>query len=227
MDQAVQALGEWPAKNAQFYWGYDGHILTFPIEHGETMNVVAFRTKADGKWDHGHWVLPGDKATMIREFEGWGDDVQAILGMMTKTDIWALFDHPPADTYYKKAQICLLGDAAHATTPHQGSGAGMAIEDAFVLSRLLGHVREKSQLEAVFKAYDAVRRPRTQRLVETSRDAGYLYQFQKPGVGDNVEALRADLDGRMRWVWDIDLMEHLREAEMLLKEYDAQSRSKF
>ncbi|KAF9892271.1 hypothetical protein FE257_002048 [Aspergillus nanangensis] len=227
MGEATAAVGEWAANNAQFYWGYDGHVLTFPIEHGKTMNVVAFRTKDDGKWDHGsQWVLPGDKTNMLREFEDWGDDVKAILGMMTKTDIWALCDHPPADTYYKKGNICLLGDAAHATTPHQGSGAGMAIEDAFVLSHLLSHIRNKSQLESVFAAYDTVRRPRTQKLVTTSREAGELYEFQKPGVGDDVDALRANLDGRMRWVWDIDLVQHLKEAELLFREYNGQSDSK-
>lgn len=94
----------------------------------------------------------------------------------------------------------------------------MAIEDAFVLCRLLADIREKSQLEKVFMTYDAVRRPRTQKLVTTSRDAGCLYEFQKPGIGDNVEALRGDLDGRMRWVWDIDLPQHLEEAKMLFRE---------
>ncbi len=218
MDQAVAALGERAAQNAQFYWGYDGHVLTFPIEHGKTMNVVAFSTKKDGVWDHGaRWVLPGDRESMMCDFEGWGKDVRAILDLMTETDIWALFDHSPASTYYRKGRICLLGDAAHASTPHQGSGAGMAIEDALVLAQLLGEVKEKSQLEKAFKAYDAVRRERTQKLVTTSRDAGTLYEFQKPGVGDDVDKARADLDGRMRWVWDLDMQQHVEEAKKLFR----------
>ncbi|KAL1966024.1 hypothetical protein VTN77DRAFT_4964 [Rasamsonia byssochlamydoides] len=219
MEEAVAALGEWTAQNAHFHWGYDGHVLTFPIEHGKTMNVVAFRTKKDGKWEHGsQWVLPGNREQMLRDFEGWGTDVQAILGMMRNADIWALFDHPPARTYYRDSRICLLGDAAHASTPHQGAGAGMAIEDALVLSRLLGEVQDREQLGKAFRAYDAVRRPRTQKLVTTSRDAGCLYEFQKEGIGDDVEALRKNLDGRMRWVWDLDLEEHLREAMRLYRE---------
>lgn len=218
MDQAVAALGDMAASNAQFYWGYDGHVLTFPIEHGKTMNVVAFSTKKDGVWDHGsRWVLPGDKESMMRDFEGWGKDVHAILDMMTETDIWALFDHPPASTYYRKGRICLLGDAAHASTPHQGSGAGMAIEDALVLSHLLAQVGDKSELEKTFKAYDSVRRERTQKLVITSRDAGCLYEFQKPEVGDDVEALRANLEGRMKWVWDLDLEQHVEEAKKVFR----------
>ncbi|KAL9062368.1 MAG: hypothetical protein Q9157_008985, partial [Trypethelium eluteriae] len=217
MEEAVEALGEWTAKNAHFHWGYDGHVLTFPIEHGNTMNVVAFRTKKDGEWEYGsQWVLSGNKERMLSDYEGWGKEVQSILRMMRSPDIWALFDHLPAKTYYK-GRICLLGDSAHASTPHQGAGAGMAIEDAFVLSRLLARIKDKRQLERAFSAYDTVRRPRTQKLVSTSRDAGCLYEFQKEGVGDDVEALKKDLDGRMRWVWDADLEEHVGEA---LKTFD-------
>jgi 2-polyprenyl-6-methoxyphenol hydroxylase-like FAD-dependent oxidoreductase len=36
-----------------------------------------------------------------------------------------------------QGRVLLIGDAAHTTTPHMGQGAGMAIEDAVVLSQLL------------------------------------------------------------------------------------------
>ncbi|BDP43582.1 hypothetical protein DAETH_35510 (plasmid) [Deinococcus aetherius] len=36
-----------------------------------------------------------------------------------------------------RGRVLLIGDAAHTTTPHMGQGAGMAIEDAVVLSTLL------------------------------------------------------------------------------------------
>ncbi|PYH89324.1 salicylate 1-hydroxylase-like protein [Aspergillus ellipticus CBS 707.79] len=213
MEEAVAALGEDTARNNHFHWGYDGHLLTFPIEHGRTMNVVAFRTKMDGVWEHGgRWVLPGDQEKMLRDFKGWGKDVQAILGLMRKADIWALYDHAPASIYYRGSRMCMLGDAAHASTPHQGAGAGMAVEDVWVLSRLLAEVRGKADLERAFRAYDAVRRPRTQRLVRSSRDAGILYECQKEGVLDDVEKIRADLDDRMWWIWDLDLDAHLQEA---------------
>ena len=38
---------------------------------------------------------------------------------------------------WSKGRIVLLGDAVHATTPHLGQGAGMAIEDALVLAEEL------------------------------------------------------------------------------------------
>ena len=38
---------------------------------------------------------------------------------------------------WSKGRVVLLGDAVHATTPHLGQGAGMAIEDALVLAEEL------------------------------------------------------------------------------------------
>ncbi len=46
----------------------------------------------------------------------------------------------PAPWY--RGRVVLIGDAAHATTPHLASGAGMAIEDAIVLSEEVA-TREK------------------------------------------------------------------------------------
>lgn len=41
------------------------------------------------------------------------------------------------DEPWFQGRVILIGDAAHATTPHLGQGAGMAIEDAIVLSEEL------------------------------------------------------------------------------------------
>ena len=41
------------------------------------------------------------------------------------------------DEPWYRGRVVLIGDAAHATTPHLGQGAGMAIEDAVVLSEEL------------------------------------------------------------------------------------------
>ena len=41
------------------------------------------------------------------------------------------------DEPWYRGRVLLIGDAAHATTPHLGQGAGMAIEDAVVLAEEL------------------------------------------------------------------------------------------
>jgi len=212
MEKAVGAVGEELARNSQMYMGRSGHVLTFPIEKGRTMNVVAFQTKKDGKWEDERWVLPMKKEDMFDDFKGWGDSVQHILSLMEKPDVWALFDHPPAPTYYK-GRFAILGDAAHASTPHQGAGAGQAIEDAFIISNLLGEVNSVDEIEKAFRAYDAVRRPRSQKVVRTSREAAAIYEFEDKNLGTNLKALKQTLETRYDWIWNEDLPKQLEKAQ--------------
>ncbi len=124
-------------------------------------------------WDSKDWEIPSNHEEILADFQGWGEPIQNVLSLMGKPDIWALFEVPPAKTYFK-GRVYMTGDTTHASTPHQASGAGMAIEDAYVLSNPLGQVEDLSHIEAAFKAFDAVRRARTQKLVATSRECGEL-----------------------------------------------------
>lgn len=81
MEKAVVAIGDEFARNGQMYLGNAAHVLTFPIEKGATMNVVAFQTKKDGKWEDERWVLPMKKEDMFNDFHGWGDTVLRILSV--------------------------------------------------------------------------------------------------------------------------------------------------
>jgi salicylate hydroxylase len=81
MEKAVGAIGEELARNSQMYLGRHGHILTFPIEQGETMNVVAFQSKLDGKWEEERWVLPMERKDMNNDFMKWGETAQRILSV--------------------------------------------------------------------------------------------------------------------------------------------------
>jgi salicylate hydroxylase len=154
---------------------------------------------------------------MVEDYKHWSSPIRALIANLKSPDIWALFNHPPAPTYYiKKPFICLIGDAAHASTPHQGAGAGMCIEDVYVLSQLLSQCHAKSDLERAFHAYDAVRRPRSQKLVKTSEEAGMLWDFELPGVGDDLGELEQNARSRMVWIWDYDISEDVERARTMM-----------
>jgi len=177
--------------------------------------VVAFTSK--DTWENKDWVVGMKKEDMFADFADFGDHVKRILSLMQKSDCWALFDHPPAPTYYK-GRLCLLGDSAHASTPHCGAGAGMACEDSYVLSNLLGQIDDAKDIEAAFEAYDGLRRPRSQRLVKHSREQGQLYEFQLEEIGDDGKKLEESLSSRMGWIWDEDLQEELERAKKVLQQ---------
>lgn len=66
---------------------------------------------------------------------------------------------------WSRGRVGLLGDAVHATTPHLGQGAGMAIEDAIVLAEEIGRADD---VEAALKSYRDRRYDRCRYIVESS-----------------------------------------------------------
>ena len=108
-----------------------------------------------------------------------------------------------------------MGDAAHAMTPWQGSGAGQAIEDAMILETLLADVTSPTQLETALKVYDEVRRPRTQQITESSSITGRLMCGKGDGVELDPQKLLEALKKRWEFIYDCNLKEHKQEASAL------------
>jgi 2-polyprenyl-6-methoxyphenol hydroxylase-like FAD-dependent oxidoreductase len=70
---------------------------------------------------------------------------------------------------WHRGRVVLIGDAAHATSPHCGQGAAQAIEDGIVLSQEL--MRDQS-LESALDAYMERRYARCKMIVEGSETIG-------------------------------------------------------
>jgi len=66
---------------------------------------------------------------------------------------------------WHKGRVILIGDAVHATTPHLGQGAGMAIEDSIVLAEELAR---GGTAEDAFEAFRNRRFERCKYIVEAS-----------------------------------------------------------
>ena len=213
--EADEILGKEIAGNGQLYCGQGGYVVQYPVDHGKLINVVAVRLKEDMIWDDEQWLVPTPRETMIEDFKGWGITVKQLLGKVKDTSRWALYDVPNVERFCW-GRICLIGDAAHASTPNQGAGASMAYEDAYIMSVLLAGIKEPGQITGVFEAFDAVRRQRTQRLIETSRTALDVAGFVQQGVGDDLVKIKENLDTRFAWIWEIDLPGEAQRAKRLL-----------
>jgi 2-polyprenyl-6-methoxyphenol hydroxylase-like FAD-dependent oxidoreductase len=66
-------------------------------------------------------------------------------------------------------RVVLLGDAAHAVSPHAGQGASLAIEDAVVLAACL---KARPGIDEAFATYQALRQARAEHVVRISRYTG-------------------------------------------------------
>jgi len=129
---------------------------------------------------------------------------------------WAIFDlgeNPPPT--YSKGRLCIVGDAAHATSPHHGAGAGLCIEDSAVMAELLGdeRVSEPGHLEAVFATFTAERKERGEFLVQSSRFMGDCYEWRAPGIGRDFAKIEAEINKRNGTISNVDvgkMCEHAR-----------------
>ncbi|HEX6248841.1 MAG TPA: FAD-dependent monooxygenase [Nocardioidaceae bacterium] len=114
-------------------------------------------------------------AEVRRIFGHWHDPIPRLMDATPAEAVLRndLFHLDPGPDSYVRGRVVLLGDAAHAMTPHLGQGACQAIEDAVVLAALLD---EEPDLDEALASYDRVRRPRTRSVAKASRLSGRLGQ---------------------------------------------------
>ena len=84
-------------------------------------------------------------------------------------------DLKPIKNWHDKFS-CLIGDAAHATTPNMGQGACQSIEDAYILAECLS---KQNNLNA-FKTYQKLRMPKAHQVVKQSWQIGKISHWENP-----------------------------------------------
>lgn len=88
---------------------------------------------------------------------------------------------------WHRGRVVLIGDAAHATTPHLAAGAGLGLEDAIVLAEELD---AHDSVDAAMTAFERRRFERCRMVVENSARLGVLESER--GRQDEFVALQAD-----------------------------------
>jgi 2-polyprenyl-6-methoxyphenol hydroxylase-like FAD-dependent oxidoreductase len=120
---------------------------------------------------------PEGRLAMFRRAYGeFGGSFPEVLAQITSSDQLFRTDiNEIIDTQWRKGRVLLIGDAAHAMTPNLGQGGAMAIEDAIVLSRLLGEYRS---IDAALDSYVERRLNRVTLIQNRSRSFGRLGHFR-------------------------------------------------
>jgi salicylate hydroxylase len=114
------------------------HLVRYPVRGGEWLNVVCLvegRLQGDPRsWD--------EKAALADLQSAMGPvcaPARELVAAMPQWRLWALNGRAPVRGAHEMARgrIALLGDAAHPMLPYLAQGAGMALEDARELERVL------------------------------------------------------------------------------------------
>lgn len=118
------------------------------LPHREPPSQAELESYRDNRW----------RRRLLEVFVHDGGVVGAILAASDDpVGAWPIADLPTLRTWHTR-NVCLLGDAAHASSPSAGQGASLALEDAVVLAAL---IRDHGATQRAFAAFEQQRRAST------------------------------------------------------------------
>ncbi len=117
--------------------------------------------------DNPRYKADGLAAAMREKLANTAPQIRAMAELITDDAgvVYRPLEGMMLDGVWHVGRVALLGDAVHATTPHLGQGAGMAIEDSIVLAEELAEARTP---EEAFEAYRDRRYDRCKYIVDRS-----------------------------------------------------------
>jgi len=145
-----------------------------PVSNGEMYLFLLQVVPGTTRMPEGQW--PELLAEQLRGFGGLLGDIGNRLDTSSRINYRPL-EKVLLPLPWHHGRAVLIGDAAHATTPHLASGAGLAIEDALILSELLA---SDLPLEAALGRFGERRFERCRMVVENSVRLGELEMAHAP-----------------------------------------------
>jgi salicylate hydroxylase len=181
--------------------GPDTHVVHYGLDRGELVNLLAvYQPPRLPAWTALSNRVPATRDEALRIFEAYSWD-RRILNLVRNIEgdmsFWALADLPRLPRW-SRGRVMLLGDAAHAPLPHQGQGAGLAIEDAYALGALIANLGPKNYGPA-FEAFEKLRKRRAWTVQAYSRAAGRAYKFADDAA-KRRDASWPSLPQRIGWI---------------------------
>lgn len=212
--QAYQSL----LGKATVWMGENHHVVVYANGNQEEkiswLNLVLVTKNQN--WYEQNWTTLTQKEEVVKNFTNQSSLLNQILIDMMANDEpcykWGLFIHQPLP-YWSQKNVTLLGDSAHPMLPFQAQGAGMAIEDAYILAECL--VREKT-IEEAFIKYQQLRMQRTAKVQQTSKNNAKIFHATgiKAVVRDLALGLISSVNGNLlnqktAWIYDYDVERQL------------------
>lgn len=114
---------------------------------------------------------------LIEQHRGWAEPVPAILRYAQRILWGPIHDLPDLKTW-SKGRVVLIGDAAHAISPHAGQGVSLALEDAISVAK---HLRNLTY-DAAFTRFQQDRESRVGKIIAEARKRGDTKHSLTPGA---------------------------------------------
>lgn len=153
-------------------WSRKGRFGFAPMQDGQVYWFACVNTKPDNAF---YAELTNEQ--LAYQFRNFPSEVSALINKTAQNQTLHhdIYDIKPLNRFVFGRTV-LLGDAAHATTPNMGQGAGQAIEDAITLAKNIAQYNRKEALHR----YEKERVAHTKKVVRLSRQIGWAAQWSSP-----------------------------------------------
>ncbi|GKZ93099.1 hypothetical protein AnigIFM59636_006164 [Aspergillus niger] len=157
-------LKAWVENPTVHFWiGPGAHAVGYSLRGGKMMNIVLL---VPDDLPPGVSRQTGSLEEMMRLFVGWDPVLTRFLGYVNGVDKWKLMHHAERESWINdKSNLVFIGDACHPMLPYLAQGANSSLEDGAVLGGLLGHMKHKSDLPAILRIYEKLRKSRGEAIV--------------------------------------------------------------
>jgi 2-polyprenyl-6-methoxyphenol hydroxylase-like FAD-dependent oxidoreductase len=155
---------------AAMYIGRQIKAGLVPISKDEMYMFFLEKRQAPDYIEAHDW--PASLRQALAEFSGPIADIREAITPQSRIIYRPLFAVLMPKPWHRRRTV-LIGDAAHATTPHLASGAGLAVEDAVVLA---AELERATSCETALQEFMARRYERCRMIVENSVRLGDIEQ---------------------------------------------------
>jgi salicylate hydroxylase len=158
------------------------HLVTYPLRAGEWLNAVCV-VHGTHPGDPREWDHAASQAQLDAALGPVCAPVRERVASIANWRLWVLHDRDPVASADAMARGCiaLLGDASHPMRPYLAQGAGMAIEDARELQRVLATVDDRViDVPTALRRYALNRWQRVAKVQERSRRNGTVFHATGP-----------------------------------------------
>ncbi|KAI5362805.1 Putative FAD-binding domain, acetoacetate decarboxylase, FAD/NAD(P)-binding domain superfamily [Septoria linicola] len=143
----------------KIWYAQDRRIVMYPTSNHTELNFVAIHPEHESNASS-DWNEDASLDTMLKVYATFDP---AVIAMISKAD--------PA-SFKAWGHLALIGDAAHPFLPHQGQGAGAAIEDAATIATVLPLGTTRDEIPERLQLYDQIRHECATKIQTFSRLIG-------------------------------------------------------
>lgn len=150
------------------------HAILYAIDHG-IVNWLIYENLDRPAAEPGRTTSAASESDIKRlkseARSQWGEVFGRVIAATPTPWLNDIYDLAEPLTSMTIDGVALLGDAAHAITPHMAKGSNLALHDAFVLASMAA---EANDLTEMLRTYSNVRVPETARILLLSRHLGRI-----------------------------------------------------